>query len=88
MPPASTNVKSLLAELEPRHHGRRGRHQLVGGAIQDSGCDHIAFVSRVLHVLRDGRDRPRAQLLVIHLVNQLGRARRRRSARAAAASGS
>ena len=85
MPPASTNVNVSLAELEPRHHRRCRRHQLVRGAIQDARGDHIAFVSRVLHVLRHGRDRPRAQLLVIDLVNQLGGARRRRNARAAAA---
>ena len=59
--------------------------QLVGGAIQNPRGDHVAFVSRLLHVLRHGRDRPRAQLLVIDLVNQVGGPRARRNARAAAA---
>jgi hypothetical protein len=64
-----------LAELQLRHHCRCRRHQLVRRAIQDACGDHIAIVSRELYVLRHGRNRPRVQLLVIDLADQIAGAR-------------
>ena len=63
--------KGLVGQLEPRHHGRRRRHELVGRAIENAGGHHVAVIARMLHVLRQRGDRARAQLFVVHLVNQL-----------------